>query len=434
MKEGEKIAVTSIWKVNNKLKRVIDYISNSEKTYSSDMDFFNSLELEDNDITKEEKLLVSGINCSSDNTYEDMMLTKERFNKKDGILAFHTIQSFNDENLTPELVHKIGIKFAKEVWGDRFEVLVCTHRNTEHYHNHFLINSVSFIDGKKYYANKSSYAFIREVSDSLCEEYGLSIINKTESFKYDLKKTDYFKKDNYYKTAKSDIDTAIENAKNYSDFERQLKMMNYEIIYRNNKLSIRSKDFKRNIRVERYFGEDYSTKNIIKRINNLYIQNSNKKNYINKKNIKKYKKNSLIYLYYHYLYLLKLYKNNPKYFKYSKELKKDIEKMNKISEEFDYLGRNKLKTNEDINKFMNIKEQQLNFYKDKREKLWKKYKRVDDITKETIIEELNQNEKVIDNLKLDVKTCEEIINRRNNIFKNINKIEKEVLIDYEHIR
>lgn len=434
MEEGDKIAVTSIWKIDNKLKRVIDYISNTEKTYSSDINFFSSLEVEDNDISKEEKLLVSGINCSSENIYKEMMLTKERFNKKDGILAFHSIQSFNDNNLTPELVHKIGIQFAKEVWGDRFEVLVCTHRNTNHYHNHFVINSVSFIDGKKYYANKSSYAFIRRVSDSLCEEYGLSVVNKKESFKYNLNKSDYFEKDNYYIIAKSDIDTAIENAKNYSDFEKQLKIMNYIIIYRNNKLSIRSKNYKRNIRVERYFGEDYSVKNIIKRINNLYIQKPTKNSYTKTKSIKRNKKNNLIQLYYHYLYILGLYKDNPKYFKYSKELKKDIYKMNKISKEFDYLGRNKLETNEDIEQFIKLKKEQLNFYKDKREKLWKKYKKVENITKEQIKKELNQNKKLIDNLKIDVKICEDIINRRNNINKNINEIEKEVLVDYEYVK
>ena len=88
-------------------------------------------------------------------TLEDMINTKKRFNKTDGILAYHAYQSFKENEVTPELAHEIGIKLAEEMWGDKFEVVVSTHLNTNHIHNHFVINSVSFIDGKKYYDSKS---------------------------------------------------------------------------------------------------------------------------------------------------------------------------------------------------------------------------------------------------------------------------------------
>lgn len=94
----------------------------------------------------------------------------------DGILAFHAIQSFDPGEVDAELAHQIGIELANHMWGDRFEVLVATHLDKAHYHNHFVINSVSFKDGKRYYDNRQNYYRLREVSDQLCEKYNLSVI------------------------------------------------------------------------------------------------------------------------------------------------------------------------------------------------------------------------------------------------------------------
>ena len=107
-----------------------------------------------------------------------MMLTKKSYNKTKGILGFHSFQSFKENEVTPELSHEIGVRLAEEMWGDRFEVMVSTHVNTNHIHNHFVINSVSFKDGKKYYDNRINYAKLRRLSDELCEEYGLSILKE----------------------------------------------------------------------------------------------------------------------------------------------------------------------------------------------------------------------------------------------------------------
>ncbi|WP_178095770.1 relaxase/mobilization nuclease domain-containing protein, partial [Pseudomonas sp. Kh7] len=87
----------------------------------------------------------SALNCSVETAEEEMVLTKKRFNKTGGILGFHAFQSFKEGEVSPEIAHEIGVKLAEEMWGDRFEVVISTHLNTKHYHNHFVINSVSFL-------------------------------------------------------------------------------------------------------------------------------------------------------------------------------------------------------------------------------------------------------------------------------------------------
>ena len=138
------MAVCKIWSIKSNLSSAINYITNDEKTsketYSN---LHKELNYIVNDEKTEEKLYVSGINCNKKKKKKEFMITKERFQQKEGILAFHAIQSFKETNLNPELVHNIGLQLANEMWGDRFQVVVATHLNTNHFHNHFIINSVS---------------------------------------------------------------------------------------------------------------------------------------------------------------------------------------------------------------------------------------------------------------------------------------------------
>ena len=91
-----------------------------------------------------------------------MRAVQERFGKTDGVVALHAYQSFREGEVTPEQCHEIGVALARKVWGKRFQVLVATHMNTDNLHNHFVINSVSYVDGKKYEQRRSQYASIRQ--------------------------------------------------------------------------------------------------------------------------------------------------------------------------------------------------------------------------------------------------------------------------------
>lgn len=195
------MATTSIWSIKNNLKKSINYIINPEKTINEDYrkDTYNYLELSSNkdyNFKNEKTHYISYLNCSETNPYKDMKYTKDRYFKTDGILAFHAYQSFKEGEVTADIAHEIGVKFAEEMFKD-YEVIVATPQNTNHIHNHFIINSVSFMTGKKYNNNRTNLAKLRQVSDSLCEEYGLSVLDEDmrfkNTYKYKVLDSDYIK-------------------------------------------------------------------------------------------------------------------------------------------------------------------------------------------------------------------------------------------------
>ena len=137
------MATTKLWKFKSRLDILIDYAINGEKT--------------------ENKLFVSGINCMPDTAFYEMKNVKKQFFKTGGIECFHGYQSFATGEVTPEQAHEIGVKLAEELWGDKFQVVVSTHLNTDNIHNHFVLNSVSFKDGKRFCNTKKDYALMRKV-------------------------------------------------------------------------------------------------------------------------------------------------------------------------------------------------------------------------------------------------------------------------------
>ena len=267
------MATTSIWAIKERLDHVIDYTTNPSKTskeaYS---ELHNVIEYAKASYKTEEQLYVTAINCDKDSIHEDMLRTKRRYSKTNGILGFHAFQSFAKGEVTPEIAHEVGVKLANELWGDRFEVVVTTHINTNHIHNHFCLNSVSFKDGKKYYDDHRTYALMRETSDRLCEEYGLHVLLQEEKY------NKYATSSVYKELMKGSIDYAIANAKDYNEFIKILQDLNYIVTDKNETLSIRRDPYKKNTRIERQFGKKYSKENIYKRIletQSLYPYSSN---------------------------------------------------------------------------------------------------------------------------------------------------------------
>ena len=167
------MAVTKIWAIKDSLQRVLDYAANPDKTeYDALAQTLHYAENDAKTKLNESAQLVTGIHCRADHAWKDMRAVQERFGKTDGVVALHAYQSFREGEVTPEQCHKIGVALARKVWGKRFQVLVATHMNTDNLHNHFVINSVSYVDGKKYEQRRSQYAEFRAASDKLCREYG----------------------------------------------------------------------------------------------------------------------------------------------------------------------------------------------------------------------------------------------------------------------
>lgn len=428
------IAVTKIWKINSRLDHVINYANNELKTYNNVFkDLTDVIKYTSQDYKTEKQYYATAINCSVETVYKEMVITKKQYHKESGIVAYHAYQSFKPGEVTPEIAHEIGVKLAEEMWGERFEVLVTTHLDKEHLHNHFVINSISFIDGKRYYDKRSTYAELRNLSDSLCEEYGLSVI-ENENNKSKLKYINYQKKNfsenSYYTTTKNDIDRAIGMAYNYKDFECLMKKMNYELFYRNNKLSIRRYPYKKNIRIIRCFGEDYSIDRINERISTesavrvpfLFEYKNNK--YFRSYNYKKEKPKGIYALYLHYCYLLNIIPKNKVYNNIPYSIKNDVYFMEEINKETKLLVSENLETDEQFFLFKNNKEKELNDLILKRENLWVENRNSERMS--SYYTELKQIKIKIDTLKEVIKLCENIEKRIPSIERNTNEFIKEV--------
>lgn len=449
------MATTGIWKIGKRLDNVIVYTTNVEKTKNSEYgkesyyDLHNVIDYVEADYKTEKQFYVSGINCNSETALEEMLITKKRFNKTSGILGFHAFQSFKEGEVTPELAHEIGIKLAEEMWGDRFEVVVSTHLNTKHYHNHFVINSVSFVDGKRYYDKRETYAELRKISDSICEEYGLSKLQEKSCKRSKINYANYqkgnYERNNYYTKAKEDLDRAIAQAYDYKDFCNLMKAMDYDVMIRYDKISIRRKGYKKNIRIERYFGEDYSIDRINVRIETTHAIRipfievfGNVKYEVDKKEYTKPKHKGFYGLYLHYCYLLKVFPvKNPRQ-RLSAEIRADINKMDKISEEARLLVSNDLKTNEQFFSFKEEKEKRLKELLDKRYELWYKHKKVNSEEERQIIsKQIDEINKELNPTRKEVVLCDDIITRSKEIEEKLSQEEreqgKEVKKD-EHIR
>ena len=153
------------------LSDVIDYAAKPEKT---------SVPHDDENISLERQL-VSGINCLPATARDEMLAVKRRFGKDEGVVAYHGYQSFAPGEADPITAHEIGVRLAKTLWGEKYQVLVATHLDKEnHLHNHFVVNTVSLIDGIRYHRTEKDYHDMRTASDALCREYGLSVVENPQ--------------------------------------------------------------------------------------------------------------------------------------------------------------------------------------------------------------------------------------------------------------
>ena len=431
------MATTGIWKIQKRLDHVIDYIVNIEKTEKSNnyKSMHNFSEYDDLDYNTEESCYVSGINCLTDTAYKDMMFTKEQYRKKDGILGYHAFQSFKKGEVTPELAHQIGLKLAQELWGD-YEVVVATHINTKHIHNHFVINSVSFKNGKKYHDSHESYAILRNTSDSLCEEYGLSVVDrdKCKKGKVDYSKyyKGYVKKSNYHTIAKQDLDKAIGMAYSYSDFINILNKMGYEVMNRYGKLSIKREPYKKNIRISRSFGSEYEIERIEERIKEEqitrvpFIEVYNPKNRVKIfEQHKKQKAHGIYGLYRYYCFLIKDYSNYYPEKVLTPALRVESQKLDEISKQTNMLAKNKIETYEQLLFYKNELSNKVEDLLSKKHNFWIKHKRVkSDYEKNIIRNNIESISNELSKYKEEVLLCDGVIKRLDIVNENVKEFEE----------
>ena len=269
------MATTGFWTVKNRLKEVIDYAENPDKTIDKkymDSDLYAALQYVSNDNKTDKRMYVSGINCNAKRAYERMMATKKRFGKTGGNVAYHGYQSFQTGEATPEEAHKIGLETARRMWGNGYEIVVTTHLNIDNVHNHFVVNSVSFKTGRKFENHISDHYKLREISDAVCLEYGKNVLKEADF--YGGKKKEYWLKQKgnttHRELLKADIDTALTQSTNFKAFEIRLKDMGY-VIQRDENFahySVKAPSWQRAVRLDR-LGKEYTPEAIrAKLINN----------------------------------------------------------------------------------------------------------------------------------------------------------------------
>lgn len=177
------MAVTKIWSIKGRAGAPLAYVMNPEKTEREFTEperqaLADVIAYAANEDKTEKHFYTTGINCYVEFARDQFDSVKQRFEKTGDIVAFHAYQSFREGEVTPDEAHAIGVQLAKELWGDRFQMVVATHVNTKCVHNHIVINSVSFVDGLKFNGCKANTRLLRDTSDRICLEHGLSVINE----------------------------------------------------------------------------------------------------------------------------------------------------------------------------------------------------------------------------------------------------------------
>ncbi|MEG1107887.1 MAG: relaxase/mobilization nuclease domain-containing protein [Oscillospiraceae bacterium] len=346
------MAITKVFVIRSLLNNAVEYVVNKQKT-SLD----GAIEYAVNPDKTEKRFYENTINCQSvDTAFEDMQATKERWKKTDGILGYHFIQSFTPGEVTPEQAHQIGMEFATKLFGDRFEVVVGTHLNKHNLHNHVIVNSVSFADGKKYRSNMESYyKKVRAVSDRLCEEHKLSVITPQGKGKHYMEwKAEKGGKPTIRGQLRQDIDGLITRSLNFTTFLDSLRESGYTVKHGNVKhTAIKPPYSERFIRLDS-LGEDYTATAIETRIQSqkswsrkplpLPSQKFHYKGSFNKAK----KITGLRALYFHYVYLVRGTVKGCGNKKVSRYLMEDSLKFERYVEQHRFLMKHKIDTMEDL--------------------------------------------------------------------------------------
>ncbi len=437
------MATTSLWHIKGQLCDLIDYVENPNKTnlYEGLKNFLNVFSYDTNPSKTNNKQFVTAINCKKEIALQQMILTKKQFNKSDKYIAWHGYQSFKPNEVTPELCHEIGVKLAKQMWGDRFQVIVSTHLDKDHLHNHFCFNSVSFFDGKKYNYSKTEMQRLRDTSDLICKEYGLSVIatdNKSKAPSRTLYLAEKNNESTKYNLMRTAIDEAIKISPAPKEFVRIMRKKGYIVNVNSERKyeTIRSVNDSRNTRLKT-LGEKYDWQNIVEQINTqdgfvLFpayqeFNRESKTKYVKTTKcdfkgsfatVKKVTGLKALYLYYCYRlgYLPKKNQHKP----LSPEMKQVWRKIDKISNQIRLVSKYNLNNTDDVQLFINANQEQIATITNQRNKIYNTLRRCKDTDKISSLKyERNICTKQLTKLRKEIKTANTILNDVEEIKQNI---------------
>lgn len=455
------MAVTSIWRVNGWLGKVVIYVENPDKTTNPGF-FRNEVQSpegsqglddvigyavnsrkteqhrEDADILER---FVSGVNCHPATARAEMLAVKKRFGKEEGTIAYHGYQSFAPGEATPEIAHKIGVELAQRLWGNRYQVVVATHLDkANHLHNHFVLNTVSFVDGKKYFRSAKDYHELQATSDALCREYSLSVIENPQPGKgkhYGEWRAEQEQRPTWRGLVHSDIDDAIRQSMTERQFFDALHRKGYEIKVGKD-ISVRPPGKERFIRLARNFGEDYTLEGIRRRILDqtrpvrpLPEAVSKPTRYRLSGNWQSRKKvTGFRALYFHYCYLLGVFprkkQQNQKRLHFL--LREDLIKLDAVIQEARLLAANRIDTAQQLSSYQSELESRIESVTFQRKQLYCKLRTVavksDEAASEEISAAITALSKELCQLRREVKLCSDIAMRSGVLPERIREAQK----------
>ena len=454
------MAVTSIWRIQGSFSPVVRYVKNPEKTTIpetaepsavqslSDVLHYAASQGKTAQIQIDEegkevlRQLVSGINCHPATAIAEMNAVKKQFGKENGTVAYHGYQSFAPSEATPEMAHEIGMKLAARLWGDRYQVIVATHLDKEnHLHNHFVLNTVSFVDGIKYHRTKKDYHDMQTVSDELCREYRLSVIENPQygkSKQYGEWRAEQEQRPTWRGLIRADIDEAIRQSMTERQFFDNLCKKGYEV-KSGKDISVRPPGKERFVRLIRNFGEDYSIEQIRKRI--LSQTRAEKKPSEATRQVIRIrlfgglentrKITGFRALYFHYCYLLGIFpKNKPNQNRRLHFLlREDLRKLDDITAETRLLVRNRIDTAEQLFSYQSEAKDKITALTAERKQLYKLQRtaavKADPEKAAEIKDRISALSKELAALRKEVSLCDDIAERSGVIKEKIKAVRKD---------
>ena len=246
------MAFTGFWPIYKNLKATLDYADNPDKTTDRrylDDDLYAALSYAENDNKTDRKMYVGGINCSKQNAYAEMIAVQRRFGLRGKVIGYHGIQSFREGEVTPEQAFEIGKATARKMWGDKYQVLVTVHLNTDNMHCYFVVNPVSFKDGTKFQNKIGDHKELRRVSDEICRENDLSVLENSNF--YGGHKKDYWRHKAGKKTHRDYIREDVEYCLSFATTPREFENQLYALGYTLNpvRFSVKAKHWERSVRL-----------------------------------------------------------------------------------------------------------------------------------------------------------------------------------------
>ena len=439
------MAVTKIWNIRGRAESPLEYITNPEKTLrefteSEKQALADVIAYAADEDKTEQFFYTTGINCSVEFARDQFNATKIRFGKTGGNVAYHAYQSFREGEVTPDEAHAIGVQLARELWGDRFQIVVATHVNTKCTHNHIVINSVSFKDGLKFHDCKDTYRQLKEASDRICLERGLSIVENPKGkgvnqYVYKMEKAGMPTR---YNIARQAIDEAVSLSLNIEEFKYELRKRGYSYRFdpQRKYWTITPPGGRKPIRIHK-LGDDYSRESIERRIydndpsvrtERLRQQYRQPNNYNLRRRIDRIMgRSGLEKLYLRYCYelgYLPKYQQNPT--KLHILLKEDLLKCDQYSEQAKLLSRYHVDTEKDLTDLMENIEDRIKVLSFDRDELRRTMRRV---LPESEISDAKGRIKYltaeIRELRHELKVCGDIQHRSGHIRENLAVIDRD---------